>query len=113
MKKMVLKEIYYCDSCGKEAYVTPCLKCGVEHCWECRKTEGKEYPHSVYATGSGDGYYCSSCEAILKDTGSDERYVAYRVIASLRKEEEVWGTDYQRRRKIAEERLKALNKKGG
>lgn len=108
MKKTELKESTYCDHCGKENYVTECMRCGTEHCYECRKTEGKEYSHGVHFSGSGDGYYCSKCDAELMKSGGDERHTAYRAIASLRLEAEAWGTDFQRRQKAAEARVEEL-----
>jgi len=108
MKKTELKEVTCCDHCGKETYVTACMCCGTEHCWECRKTEGKEYSHGVNFSGSGDGYYCSGCDAALTKSGGDERHAAYRAVASLRHEADAWGTDFQRRQKAAEARVEAL-----
>ena len=108
MKKTELKEVTCCDHCGKETYVTACMGCGIEHCWECRKTEGKEYSHGVNFSGSGDGYYCSKCDAALAKNGDDERHTAYRAVASLRLEAEAWGADFQRRQKAAEARIEAL-----
>ena len=113
MKKMELKETTYCDHCGKETYVTACMRCGTEHCWECRKTEGKEYSHGVHFSGSGDGYYCSKCDEELAQSGGDDRHAAYREIAALRNEAEVWGADFQRRQKAAEARLEAIRHNAG
>jgi len=110
MKKTELKEVTCCDHCSKETYVTACMRCGKEHCWECRKTEGVEYHHGVYVSGSGDGYYCSECDSILTKAGDNERHSAYRAVMSLRREVDVWGTDFQRRKKDAETRLAAAAK---
>ena len=50
MQKKIMKKVTFCDHCQKEAYVDKCLRCGVEHCWECKRTEGIE--HGLGFTGS-------------------------------------------------------------
>jgi len=108
MKKTEMKEITCCDVCGKESYLNACMKCGIEHCYDCEKIAGKKYPHGVHFSGSGDGYYCVSCDAELTKGGTDIRHAAYRAITSLRNEGEAWGVDFNRRSKEAESRLEAL-----
>lgn len=52
MKKILPVELNYCDGCGKQQdYLIGCMSCGVEHCYECRESAGKEYPHSVHCSG--------------------------------------------------------------
>lgn len=62
MKRKILKEVQLCDNCGEETYTDGCLGCGVDHCHECRKINGTEYTHSLYASGSCDGYFCVKCD---------------------------------------------------
>ena len=102
MRKSINKESTFCDKCGKETYVDKCLKCGVEHCWECKKTEGIDYKHAVHFSGSGDGYYCHTCDTELRVTKSDKLHTAYRMIANLREEAEQFYKDFNNRAKLAE-----------
>lgn len=107
MKKTVTKSVSFCDKCDSEQTygIGVCLGCGVEHCYKCKKTEGREYSHGVTVTGSGDGYYCNDCDVILLTEGADTRHAAYRRIASLRTEAKDWSVDFERRRKAAEAEL--------
>lgn len=108
MKKTVEKETTFCDVCGKEyPYCDVCLSCGKEVCHECAKTEGVEYKHSVWASGSGDGFYCNECDSKLKKTG-DKLHAAYRKIVSLRNEQEGFYKDFKARGDKAEADLKKL-----
>lgn len=110
MQKQVMKTVHVCDHCGsEECYGNDgCLGCGVEHCYECKKTEGRVYNHAVSFSGSGDGYYCNVCDAKLTSDGTDKRHNAYREIAALRTEAQIWGEDFQRRQKVAEKALSSL-----
>ena len=112
MKKQITVEGHSCDVCGAEVsagYVSTCMHCGAEHCWDCSKTEGKAYQHGVYLGGSGDGYYCNGCDVSLTKNGSDPRHREYRAIESLRREAEEWEMIFRRRKKAAEEKLEALS----
>jgi len=108
MKKTVQIEADCCDSCDEQGYVTKCLSCGTEHCYECRKTEGKEYKHAINFSGSGDGYYCNKCDAELTKNKTDKRHTAYRHIESLRNEAKAWSDDFTKRSDEAEATLKRL-----
>ena len=109
MKKTLPVELNYCDRCGKQQdYLTGCMNCGVEHCYECRNTAGKEYPHAVHASGSYDGYYCKPCDVSLANAGTDKRFRAYREIEALRAEANEWGAAFERKRKSAEMAVEAL-----
>lgn len=108
MKKTVLKEVDCCDVCGKDDYVTACMGCGVDHCYDCSKTEGKTYPHAVHFSGSGDGYYCKTCDYELTVSGGNQPHAAYRKIESLRNEEKAWCADFRKRSDSAEEKLSAI-----
>ena len=109
MKKTVAVEKATCDVCGEDAPYGECDECGRDYCYDCRKTRTKEYPHSVYCTGSGDGRYCIECDAALIREG-DEKHKAYRQIAFLRAEADLWGTNFKQRYEAAEKTLKALQK---
>lgn len=111
MKKTVTKDVTLCDGCKKEGYAEQCLGCGLEHCWECQRTLGVEYKHSVYFSGGGDGYFCLRC-----DKNPPENVVkiwaAYNRIQTLRRERESWGNDFEIRAKSAEEEIKKLRERG-
>jgi len=110
MKRVIEKEVTICDKCNKETYVRKCLKCGVEHCWDCRQTEGVEYTHSVWSSGSGDGYYCNKCDTELKKTHSDKLHSAYLTIEDLGIEYNSFIENYDKRAKTAESVIKELIK---
>lgn len=110
MKKTVNKEVHFCDKCNAEQVYgfDECLCCGVEHCYECKKTEGRKYSHGVHVSGSGDGYYCNACDAKLLSSGEDKLHSAYRRVASLRAEAIAWSDGFDRRRNAAEMALSEL-----
>lgn len=111
MKATVQKEVHVCDACGaQEDYVSTCLHCGAEHCHQCQRAEGTHYSHGVHCGGTGDGYYCKSCDAKLTLSGTSKKHAAYRRIASLRIEAKAWGAEFERRRVEAEKALEALQK---
>jgi hypothetical protein len=108
MKKVIEKETEFCDVCGKEeTYPHKCLNCGKEICYKCAKTEGIEYKHSVWASGTGDGFYCNACDLKLKTTG-DKLHTAYRKIVSLRNEQDGFYKDFRERAEKAEADVKKL-----
>lgn len=110
MKQTVQIEVHCCDACSaQQDYVSTCINCGAEHCFECRAKEGKKYSKGVYVSGSGDGYYCNKCDAELTKSGADERHAAYRSVASLRHEAKAWSADFERRMKVAEARVQQAN----
>lgn len=108
MKKTVTKEVDCCDVCGKEDYVNTCMSCGIDHCYDCSQTRGKRYAHAVNFSGSGDGYYCSSCDNSLTSSGIDLTHASYRKIESMRNEEKAWYADFRKRADSAEKRLSAI-----
>lgn len=110
MKKTINKEVTICDQCGKETYVHKCLKCGVDHCWECQKTQGIVYTHSTCCSGSGDGYYCNKCDAELRVAKNDKLHAAYVNIQNLRMESELFYKNWKERANNAEATIKRLNK---
>lgn len=108
MRKIVEKEVTFCDFCGAENYVEPCLKCGKEACWECKKKPevGVEYSHAVYFCGGGDGFYCRPCDLALSESQADAKHNAYVAIRSLRDELKGWQVSFEKRQKIAEEQVR-------
>ncbi|MFA6064002.1 MAG: hypothetical protein WC736_15545 [Gallionella sp.] len=111
MKKKEMVERIGCDFCGGEAHALDrCLLCGQDICWDCKKTKAREYHHAVYFSGSGDGTYCLDCDAKLRKS-NDPLHSAYRAIEGLRNEYQGWVEDFDKRKKEAEARLKALRPK--
>ncbi len=109
MKKIIKKEITFCDKCDKEyPYLNKCLNCNVEMCYDCVQKHGESYDHAVYFRGSGDGFYCKPCNQELKSIGKDKRYNAYLTIRLLQDELETWGNDFKKRQDNAERILKNL-----
>lgn len=111
MKKIIMKEVTFCDKCKEEdSYPDTCLCCGTQMCSTCAEKHGIEYPHSVYCSGSGDGFYCKPCDAKLTASGTDMLHKAYQVIQSLRSELEDWSRAFKQRAKAAETLVKTLAK---
>ena len=111
MKKTIEKEVTFCDHCQTETYVDPCLHCGAEHCWRCRETQGIEYKHLTWGTGTGDGYYCTSCDNHIRTIGRvNPVHQAFLVIANLREESRLFYEDYKRRAREAEHCLEDLQR---
>ena len=111
MSKIVEQhETHICDFCkvNKAYEFNSCLRCGKDICYDCSKTHAKEYSHGVYVGGSGDGQYCNDCDAILTRTREDDLHNAYRLIKSLRDEQEAWYSDFNKRSDKAEAILKKL-----
>lgn len=107
MKRMELREVHECESCHKtDTYANACLECGKEFCWDCTKTNGTDYKCGVWSSGSGDGFYCSDCDAALISSGDDKRHNAYRAIQRLKAEAEVWSKDFKKRADAVEAILK-------
>lgn len=109
MKKTVMKEVDCCDVCGKDDYVTACMSCKIDHCYDCGQTHGKRYAHAVHFSGSGDGYYCNTCDNKMTASGGDLLHASYRKIESMRNEEKAWYADFRKRSDSAEERLSAIS----
>ena len=108
MKKLVQIEQSFCDVCNNESpgYYN-CILCKKSFCYECSKTETKEYKHAVHFAGSGDGRYCFACDEQAKKNG-DKLHMAYRQIEALRYEEAGFWNDFKKRTDEAEENLKKL-----
>ena len=111
MKKSILKEVTFCDCCDKEGYVVQCIRCGIEHCWKCRESQGKNYTYSVWCSGSGDGYYCNECDEVLMKTEKSELHSAYVNINNLKKERIKLLKDIDSRCKLAEIELEQIQQK--
>jgi hypothetical protein len=108
MKKQMLEIKHFCDICKKESNEWNCCNnCGKNICYECKKTEAKEYTHSVWASGSGDGLYCLQCDQELIVSGN-AKHAAYRTIESLKRESNGFYTDFKSRAEKAELKLKSF-----
>ena len=108
MKKMIEKEVTLCDSCEKEAYLKVCIRCGVEHCYECKKFKGIEYTNGVRFSGTGDGYYCNECDGILFTKEHNDLHFAYVIIRNLKTESQLYYADFSKRSTAAEDILSNL-----
>jgi len=106
VKKQVTIEQAICDFCQHEQSYQQCLRCGKDVCWACKKTRGVDYNHAVYFAGSGDGFYCTSCDIALSESKADPVHQAYVGIRALRDEQIAWGKDFEKRRDVAEETLR-------
>ena len=106
MKKTITKEVNVCDFCETTNCVfSKCLCCGVDICYECRKTKAVHYDAGVFHSSGGDGVYCLKCDITEKSTPLHKAYVA---ILSLREYQRSWGADFARQQKSAEHRLLEL-----
>lgn len=109
MRKIIEKEVEFCDACGKEAYCQKCLGCSKEYCYDCREKLMVEYRHSLHFGGSYDGHFCQEC-----DTNPPEHikrlHHAYQTMRSLKNEWEGSYANIERRAKSTEARIKALSK---
>jgi hypothetical protein len=110
MKQVIQQEISVCDVCttGRACY-EPCIECGKEVCYDCKKIHGKTYHAGVSWSGSGDGYYCAECDASMRANG-DKRHRAYRAIESLRAEAEGFYSSFKTRTAEAELEVKQLGR---
>lgn len=103
MRKTVRRTIHVCDHCGNEEVMpNTCLKCGKQFCFDCAHTHAVSYSPLVGCSGSSDVLYCKQCDARLASDGNDQLHAAYRAIASLQLEREVWNRDFQKRSQAAE-----------
>lgn len=105
VKKMVSVEVKSCDFCGKGDCYCQCMSCGKDICYDCKKRQALELPHSVYCIGSGDGEYCSQCAAD-PEVQRTPLFRSYQSIRSLRDELEGFQQRFEARRKVAEEECK-------
>lgn len=112
MKKDIIKTVTICDKCMQEAdYAQGCMKCGTHICYECSKHFGKHYQHGVYILGSGDGFYCTECDAELSLDESDDLHNAYVRIQRLRSEAEEWNLEFKAKVAQAEHNVMELQRK--
>ena len=103
-----MKESIFCDACGQEGYVTPCLRCGREFCYDCSKNYAVEYSYSVFFSGGDNGLYCLSCNEEMLIKGKDDLFNAYRRIKILSSEYKLFHKDFKHRSDVAEKLLKSL-----
>ena len=113
MKKMVEKEVEFCDNCGSDDCVfNECNGCGKHFCYDCNEDKGmgKKYIHSVYCSGTGDAYLCNDClsRPTPKVTGILR---AYEAVQRLRVENENWQKDFGKRCEAAKAETKRVAEK--
>lgn len=105
MKKVIDKEVHFCDKCGKEMeYPSNCMGCNKEYCYDCSKTEFVRYSHAIFFQGSGDGKFCIECNATPPDR-LVKLMVLYRKIKALTAEYNEWWKDFELRHKAVEKEL--------
>lgn len=112
MKKEKTIEVKVCDVCGDDNHVyEECLCCEKNFCYDCAKTSGTDYPHAVYASGSGDGYFCHACKETILSTPNHKLYkllMAYLAITCLRSEMDASYKNFEERSRELEAKLKSL-----
>jgi hypothetical protein len=109
MKKIVAKEISFCDICKKPMdFGYDCAECGIEFCYECHKDRMIGYSAGVGWGGSGDIHYCKKCHDKLITSANDPIFEAYRKIFDLGQEGKRFYDDYKIRCNAAEKNLKKL-----
>jgi hypothetical protein len=114
MKKTITREVDFCDKCEREeCYLTRCLRCGMEVCYQCVDKVGVKYEHGVYVSGSGDGFYCRPCDIALYESNDDALHLAYRAVLTLRNEVTAFGKDFKRRQEVAEAHVDLLARQAG
>ena len=101
MKKMVLCEVASCDVCGdKNQVYYHCAGCGKDFCWTHKKNI-VEYHQRIGVSGYGDIILCKKCDAT-----PPERLIpllmAYKEVARLRIESDIFYDDFKNRQKVAE-----------
>lgn len=109
-KKRKYVDYNQCDfCCSEEDCYSKCLTCGKDVCYECKKTVGVSYEHSVFWGGSGDGFYCYACDAITKS----KIHTAYRLIRALRLEGQGFNAEFSLKAKEANKYVEQLLKEAG
>ena len=106
MKKIVSKEMPFCDNCDKEeSYMYSCAICGIQYCHECSKDR-----YVKYSAGVGRIRYCNVCHEKLLQNNNDPVFKAYRKINYLKNEGDRFYEDHTKRCDAAEAELKKLIK---
>lgn len=114
MKKEKVKFVHFCDGCDKEeGFMYSCDVCGDEYCYECvQKGLLITYQHGINFSGSGDGHFCTKCEA-----NPPARFIpllaAYRTIGRLRDESRAYYEDFKKRQDEAEKSVMTNRNKLG
>lgn len=113
MKQTIQVEQAVCDLCGsKDMVYTACLGCGIDLCYECKKTRAKEYTHGVNVSGSGDGTYCNPCDDRLR-RDRNPLHSAYVAIQSLKDEARGFWERFEQRKVEAETTLRRAQQQLG
>ncbi len=106
-------KVNICDVCGNETFGDKCIRCEIDHCYDCAKKLGVNYHGGVFSYGSNDGYYCLNCDKILTQKGSNKLHSAYKTIKNLSDECETFNKRLGNRAKQAEDELTSLLRKRG
>ena len=111
MKKIVSKEMLFCDNCDKEeSYMYSCAICGIEYCHECGKDRYVKYSAGVVWGGGDDIRYCNVCHEKLLQNNNDPVFKAYRKINYLKNERDRFYEYHTKKCDAAEAALKKLIK---
>jgi len=103
MRKVIEKEVAFCDDCGNEAdYVHTCIGCGKEYCYDCHDAHLTEFRCGVSFGGSGDGEFCKECIENPPTPKLRKLLKAYLKIRALKTERDAVYNDFQARCKKAE-----------
>lgn len=112
MEKKVLKGVKFCDKCGTDDSVYHrCVRCGKDFCFNCAEKEGTDYPAGVHHSGSGDCFFCHDCESAAAGPSVDpyrELLAAYKAMVALRKENQDYYAEWEKRVSAAEVRARSL-----
>src|SRR4051812_15710406 len=100
MRKMVAKEVFFCDVCRREQYIAlSCKNCGTEMCSFCWEHHGQVYSSNIFVSQGYDGHYCNFCDRQLRLKGTNKLHAAYLQIRELRLEMEQWNEAFTARQK--------------
>ena len=103
-------ETRVCDFCSTDDMVyDECIGCKKHVCYECKKTNGVDYKHATWASGSGDGFFCNACLA-KPNPKYDRLLKAYQTIERLRNENDAFYKLWKEKAEEAEAHLKRLQR---
>ena len=90
-----------------------CLGCGKDVCRNCvGGGEGCDYTHDVGVGGSGDGYFCSACDANAPKEWK-KVLALYKKIRALGDERKYLFNEWDKRRETTARKLREAWEKGG
>lgn len=110
MKKIIEKEVHFCDTCGKEAgLIIECVTCEHEFCFDC----GDQLMVRFYVSmdRGNTSYVCRKClEQPEKLTGIErEKYVHLMHVKAVRDEYEAVYKGRKKREEIINKNRERLN----